>query len=26
MPEGEFAYAAFTPMPGTLAFNVPPGR
>ena len=25
MPEGEFAYAAFTPMPGTLAFNVPPG-
>jgi len=26
LPEGEFAYAAFTPIPGTLAFNVPPGH
>jgi hypothetical protein len=26
MPEGELAYADFTPVPGTLAFNVAPGE
>lgn len=26
LPDGEFAYADFTPVPGTLAFNLRPGE